>query len=101
MLTTAEQFRILAKMIEDLYELKKNYSYLYTCGKSVPDDYRNAVNRVMENAKGECGGWGWDQAAQERLYWEVWNAFYRVSTPIDSELIRHVLRKKLEIDIGL
>lgn len=53
MLTTAQQFRILAKMIGDLYELKKEHSNLwhYTCDKSVPDDYRQAMDGVMDNAK--------------------------------------------------
>lgn len=99
---TDEQYRILAKMIEDLYEMKKHYSYLwhYTCGKSVPDDYRNAMNFVMKKARNECGHWALTDP-KFYLYWDVWWAFHRVSTPIDSEEIRCVLRKKLEIEIGL
>ncbi|WP_439862211.1 hypothetical protein [Pseudomonas sp. MBLB4136] len=100
--TTAEQYRILAKMIEDLCELKKRYFYLwhYTCSKSVPDDYRKAMEDLMENAKNECGHWALTDPTLH-LYWEVWWAFHRVSTPMDTEEIRRVLRKKLEIEIEL
>lgn len=97
--TIAEQYQILAKMIENLCELKKEYYYLwnYTCGKSVPDDYRKAVDSLMEKAKNECERWA--HPAPEVLYWEVWEAFYRVDTPLDTEAIRRVLRKKLEIEL--
>lgn len=100
--TAPEQYRILAKMIGDLYELKKHYSYLwhYTCSKSVPDDYRKAMDGLMDNAKNECGHWALTDPTHH-LYWEAWWAFHRVSTPMDTEEIRRVLRKKLEIEIEL
>lgn len=49
MLTTAEQYRIIAKTIEELCEIKKEYLYRFTekGDRSAPDDYRNAINSVM------------------------------------------------------
>jgi len=101
MMTAAEQNWIIAKTIEDLYELKKEYLYLCaeTCDRSAPDDYRNAIDSVMENAKNECGRWA--HTAQLAFYWEVWEAFHRLDTPMYTEAIRRVLRKKLEIEIEL
>lgn len=99
--TIAEQYQILAKMIEDLCEIKKEYYHLwhYTCGKSVPDDYRKAVDSLMGKAKNECERWV--HPAPEILYWEAWKAFYRVDTPLNTEAIRRVLVKKLEIDLDV
>ncbi|MFZ3025051.1 hypothetical protein [Pseudomonas sp.] len=101
MLTTAEQYRIIAKTIEDLCEIKKEYLYRFTeaCERSAPDDYRNTIDSVMENAKNECGRWA--HTAQGAFYWEVWEAFHRLDTPMYTEAIRRVLRKKLEIDLEL
>lgn len=53
----------------------------------------------MENAKNECGRWA--HTAQLAFYWEVWEAFHRLDTPMYTEAIRRVLRKKLEIEIEL
>jgi hypothetical protein len=101
MLTTAEQYRIIAKAIEDLCELKKEYLYLWTkeFDRSAPQDYRNAIDTVMENAKNECGRWA--DTPQLAFYWEVWEAFHRLETPMYTEAIRRVLRKRLEIEIEL
>lgn len=97
--TIAEQHQILAKLIEDLCELKKEYYHLwhYTCGKSVPDDYQKAVDSLMKNAKNECGELA--LTAPGFLYWEIWGAFNRVDTALDTEAIRRLLRKKLEIEL--
>ena len=99
--TIPEQYVILAKMIGDLCEIKKEYYNLwhYTCGKSVRDDYRKAIDSVMENAKNACGRW--THTAPEALYWQVWEAFYRVDTPMSTEEMMRVLRKKLEIEMAL
>ncbi|MCY1526642.1 hypothetical protein D9M68_616800 [compost metagenome] len=97
--TKAEQNRILAKLIGDLYELKKEYSYRwhYTCGKSVPDDYREAMDGLLNNAKRECGL----MIATHGPFIDVWLAFERVDTPLDTEAIRLLLRKKVEIELDV